>query len=137
MEEIFKDIKGYEGLYQISNLGRIKSLNYNRTGKEKLLKQSINSNNYFKITLSKNNVMKNFCTHVLVAKAFIENPNMLSCVNHIDGNKQNNRVDNLEWVTYKQNTIHAYNHNLMNHFKVKVIQYEKNMNVIKEYKFRN
>ena len=129
MEEIFKDIKGYEGLYQISNLGRIKSLNYNRTGKEKLLKQNINSNNYCKITLSKNNVRKNYCTHVLVAKTFIENPNRLPCINHIDGNKQNNHIDNLEWVTYKQNTEHAYKHNLMKHFKVKVIQYDKNMNV--------
>ena len=131
MEEIFKDIKGYDGLYQVSNLGKIKSLNYNRTGKEKLLKQNINSNNYFKITLSKNNVRKNYCTHVLVAKTFIENPNRLPCINHIDGNKQNNHIDNLEWVTYKQNTEHAYKRNLMKHFKVKVIQYDKNMNVIK------
>ena len=117
MKEIFKDINGYDGLYQVSNLGKIKSLNYNRTGKEKLLKQNINSNNYFKITLSKNNVRKNYCTHVLVAKTFIENPNRLPCINHIDGNKQN--------------TDHAYKHNLMKHFKVKVIQYDKNMNVIK------
>lgn len=131
MEEIWKDIPKYENLYKISNFGKIKSLNYNHTNKEKILKQNVNSSNYYKITLSKNGERKNYYVHELVAKNFIENKENKKCVNHIDGNKLNNKASNLEWVTYKENTIHAYKNNLMKPPKRKIVQYDKNKNFIK------
>ena len=96
MEEIWKDIKGYEGRYQVSNLGNVKSLRTN-----KLLYYS-NSDNYYRVSLYKNKRTM-FSIHRLVAEAFIPNPNNLPCVNHKDCNTYNNKVDNLNWCTYKQN----------------------------------
>lgn len=101
MEEIYKDIKGYEGLYQVSNYGRVKSLNYRRTGKERLLKQILHTNGYFYVRLYKSN--KWFSIHRLVAETFIPNPENLPCVNHKDEVKTNNHVDNLEWCTNEYN----------------------------------
>ena len=98
MEEIWKDIEGYEGLYQISNLGNVKSLNYMKTKAEQLLKLD-DDRGYKKITLKG----KKFKVHRLVAKAFIPNPNDYPCVNHKDENHGNNCVDNLEWCTYEYN----------------------------------
>lgn len=121
MGEIYRDIQGYEGHYQISNLGNIKSLkrlikrcNSNKSYfiKERILKQSI-SNGYYAITLNKNNKQKRFCIHRLVALAFLENPKNKEEVNHKDGNKLNNCVDNLEWCTKSENTLHAYKIGLM------------------------
>ena len=103
MKEEWKDIKGYEGLYQISNLGRIKSLNYNRTKKEKILSNSTNRKGYLFVILYKNGKKKSFKVHRLVAIHFIENPNNYFQVNHKDENKSNNRVDNLEWCTQEYN----------------------------------
>ena len=102
MKEEWRDIKDYEGLYQISNLGRVKSLNYNRTKKEKILKPR-NSQGYLHVTLVKNSKCKGFTVHRLVAMHFIENPNNYPEVNHKDENKQNNKVENLEWCTDKYN----------------------------------
>ena len=102
MLEIFKDIKGYEGLYQVSNLGNVKSLNYNHTGKERILKPGL-VKEYLKVSLCKNNKIRMFSVHRLVAEIFLPNPDNLPCVNHKDENKQNNCVDNLEWCTYKYN----------------------------------
>lgn len=98
--EIWKDIKGYEGLYQISNLGNVKSLR-----KNVILKCSKCSRegNYYKAGLYKNGKTKTILVHKLVANAFIPNPNNLPCINHKDENKLNNKADNLEWCTYKQN----------------------------------
>ena len=104
MEEIFLDIKGFEGLYQISNKGRVKSLKNNKTKKEKLLKLDINSNGYLQVDLYKNNKKKRFYIHRLVAQAFIENPNNYTYVNHKDECKTNNVVTNLEWCTNKYNS---------------------------------
>lgn len=101
MEEIWKDIKGYEGLYQVSNLGRVKSLG---NGKEKIRKTNISSNGYLSLILVKNKKGKNFSVHRLVAEAFIDNPDNLPCVNHKDENKLNNCVDNLEWCTKQYNS---------------------------------
>ena len=113
MEEIWKDIEGYEGLYQVSNLGRVKSLKriqkfyHNRS--DKILNLTKCGAGYFKIILSKNGVNKNHMIHRLVAQAFILNPENKPTVNHKDGNKHNNCVDNLEWATYSENIQHAYN----------------------------
>lgn len=112
MKEIWKDIEGYEGLYQVSNIGRVKSLNYNHTNQEKILKYGIDTSGYRVITLWKNRKGKTKTVHRLVANTFIPNPNNYPIINHKDENKQNNSVDNLEWCTYKYNlgyNKHGYN----------------------------
>ena len=103
-KEVWNDIQGYEGLYQVSNLGRVKSLNYNRTGKECILKYGINTDGYLYVILSKNCICKNRTIHRLVATAFIDNPDNLPYINHKDENKLNNRVENLEWCTAEYNS---------------------------------
>ena len=111
MEEIWKDIEGYEGLYQVSNFGNVKSVkrvvkranSTNLSVKERLLKERPNHKGYKMVSLSKNGKGK-FCTiHRLVAKAFIPNPQNLPQVNHKDEDKMNNHADNLEWCTNKYN----------------------------------
>ena len=105
--EIWKDIEGYEGLYQVSNKGRIKSLNRidSRGHKvnEKILSSKPNNKGYLRVHLYKNGKRKPFSVHRLVAIAFIPNPNNLLEVNHKDENKENNTVDNLEWCDRKYN----------------------------------
>lgn len=107
MIEEWKDIENYEGLYQISNLGRVKSLNYNHTGKERLLKPGNNRCGYLYVNLWKNGKVKKMTVHRLVAQAFLENPTNLPEVNHIDENKENNKVENLEWCDRKYNMNHG------------------------------
>lgn len=142
--EIWKDILNYEGLYQVSNLGRVKSLkklSWNGysyiTKPERILKLS-NSKGYKFVRLYKDKVAKNYTIHRLVAIAFIENKNNYKEVNHIDGNKLNNNATNLEWCTKSHNIKHAYRTGLNkarigknNEQSKKVIQYDKNMNKIK------
>lgn len=108
--EIWKDIPGYEGYYQVSSMGRVKSLPrkvYNRGGfhisKEKILKQQLRKDKYFNVHLLKEGVEKIFFVHRLVALAFLSNPNHLPDINHKDENPSNNCVDNLEWCTEKYN----------------------------------
>lgn len=109
--EEWKDIEGYEGLYQVSNLGRVKSLDriiYRNNGRiqtlrERILKPAKISGGYQFVLLSKDGKTKHCLVHRLVASAFIENPNDYTDVNHIDENKINNRVDNLEWCNRKYN----------------------------------
>ena len=103
----WKPIKDYEDLYMVSNTGLVKSLH---CGKEKLLKQVIRNNNYqyYFVGLLKNGKRKYFAVHRLVAMAFIHNPNNYEQVDHLDGNKLNNNVDNLEWVSPKENTNRAW-----------------------------
>lgn len=116
MKEIWKDIQGYEGLYQVSNLGNVKSLNWNHCNQQKLLSLDFNGTEtkgrYYKVTLFKNHKRKGHLVHRLVAEAFIPNPKNKPQVNHIDGNKINNCVSNLEWVTEKENVNHAIKHEL-------------------------
>ena len=132
--ELWKDIKGYEGLYKVSSLGRVKRLNRivtEHTGnirhlKEKILKGGKYPNGYKFICLRKNNENKNVMIHRLVAQSFISNSNNKLCVNHIDGNKSNNSVENLEWCTHSENLKHAVNIGLIENQckimrKVKVI----------------
>lgn len=115
MAEIWKDIEGYEGLYQVSNYGKVKILpkfrNNGTNGyvsKEKLMKQCKHNLGYLFVVLSKNGKYKHFYVHRLLTQAFIPNPDNKPHVNHIDGNKQNNSIDNLEWCTAKENVIHAF-----------------------------
>ena len=102
--EIWRDIKDYEGLYQVSNMGRVKSFH---NGKELVMKITFDRCGYAHVVLVKNGVRKTHRVHILVAKAFIENTENKPEVNHKDGNKWNCRVDNLEWVTKSENQQHA------------------------------
>lgn len=104
--EIWVDIDDYEGLYKVSNLGRIKSLDFNHTGKVGILTQK--DNNYLEVKLSKNKIPKYKSVHRLVAIAFIPNPLNKPQVNHISGDKTDNRISNLEWNTRSENMQHAY-----------------------------
>lgn len=109
MQEVWKDVPDYEGLYQVSNLGRVKSLSrYLNTGfgskrktKEKILKPS--GKVYFHVELCKGRVNKIFSVHRLVAQAFIPNPDNLPEIDHIDTDRKNNIVTNLRWVTHSEN----------------------------------
>lgn len=103
-KQIWKDIEGYEGKYQVSNTGKVRSLNYRgNTGKTKVLKQDTKDNGYKIIDLYKNGKRKDYLVHRLVALAFIPNPLNLPQVNHIDEDKTNNAVWNLEWCTPEYN----------------------------------
>lgn len=129
MKEIWKDIENYEGYYQISNLGRVRSLDRivkrsngrveNRKGK--LMSTRVSNSNKAKnknasdrenITLNKDGQIKHHLIHRLVAQAFIPNPENKKTVNHIDGNSLNNIVTNLEWATHSENVQHAYDNGL-------------------------
>ena len=117
MQEVWKDIAGYEGYYQVSNLGRVKSLQtkaYSHAQKraipvmrEKILKQFPNTDKYLMVDLRKNRTRNTQKVHRLVAKAFISNENNYPQVNHKDENKQNNCVENLEWCTCQYNTTYG------------------------------
>lgn len=109
MEEIWKDVEGYKGLYQISNLGRVKSLKDNIGNHRILIKKlSLNKNGYFFVRLWKNGIAKNCYIHRLTMVGFNSNVENKRTINHKDGNKQNNNIDNLEWNTYSENENHAY-----------------------------
>lgn len=112
--EIWKDIKGYEGMYQISNYGNVRALDYKvkmlhgeRTKKGHLLKSTSNGNGYLIVGLSCKGKRKNYYIHRLVAETFLDNPNMCNQVNHKDYNTFNNCLDNLEWVSAKENIIYS------------------------------
>jgi len=117
MQEIWKDIENYEGLYKISNFGNIKAMpkkaGFNNR-KEKLLKYKINQFGYLTIGLCKNSKRKWFMIHRLIANAFISSIKNKPQVNHKDGNKQNNHIDNLEWCTSSENLKHAFKIGLRN-----------------------
>lgn len=111
MEEIWRDVIGYEDLYKVSNLGNIKTLYPRKYGN--ILQKYINKEGYVFVRLNKNCKRTGLLLHRIVAKAFIPNPENKPQVNHIDGNKLNNNVDNLEWVTASENQKHSWNNNLM------------------------
>lgn len=127
------------GLYEVSNLGRIKSVerivkrnNNIYNWKEKILTPQIEKNGYIRFVLSKNGKMYRILAHRAVAETFIENYSNKPQVNHKDGNKLNNRVENLEWVSAQENTLHSLKNNLRKPQKVKKIaQFDKNMQFIK------
>ena len=104
-KEEWRDIKGYEGLYKISNAGNIYSYNVNRE-----LKLQTDKDGYAEAKLWKGGKVKYFRVHRLVAEAFISNELNKPCVNHINSIRNDNRVQNLEWVTFQENNIHALNY---------------------------
>ena len=108
--EVWKDCVGYEGKYQVSNLGNVRSISNNKgTYQERLLSQrQTSTSNYLYVSFTIKGMTKQHSVHRLVAKAFIANPSNKATVNHIDGNKLNNNVCNLEWNTYSENIKHAY-----------------------------
>lgn len=147
--EIWKPVVGYEGLYEVSNIGRVKSLERyvnDRGGfkllKERILKEVQSRSGHLKVKLSKNSMSKLYFTHRLVAQAFIPNPDNLPVINHKDEDPINNRVENLEWCTVAYNNRYgtvrqrqAEKAHLRKHptqYK-KVYQYTKSGELIKEW----
>ena len=130
IKEYWKDKKDYEGQYQLSNLGRVKSIKF---GKEIILKQNIRRGYYY-VVLSKNGIVKNYFVHRLVAEAFLDNPDNLPCVNHKDENKLNNNVDNLEWCDRLYNVRYGTGIERRSKKRSKpVLQYDLEGNFIKEW----
>ena len=136
MQEIWKDIPGYEGKYQISNLGNVMSLHFKRSlTNKKLLKPMPDGRyGYLKVMLRDNGNYKMKTIHRLVAEAFIPNPEGKPNVNHIDSNPKNNRADNLEWCTPEHNCNYGTRIERMakNHHK-KVASFDKDGNLINVY----
>lgn len=148
MEEIWKDIPNYEGIYQANNLGEIR--NYPKESKYKkgvIIKSKILSpanKKYKHITLYKNNIKKTFDIHRLIAITFLDNPENKLCVNHINGIPHDNRLENLEWCTHSENILHSFKYlNRKSHAKnkfgkdnklsKKVIQYSLNGVYVSEF----
>lgn len=136
LNEEWRDIKNYEGSYQVSNYGRVKSFKYKN---ERILKYATTSKNaYFFVILSNKNIKKPKTIHRLVAEAFLPNFNNLPMVNHIDCNKRNNKVNNLEWCTRNENILHAIKNKRMcsgkDNFKSRpVFVYDLNNNYIDRF----
>lgn len=129
MNEIWKDVSGYEGVYQISNRGRLRRMF--KKG-ERLLSGKKDKDGYIEVILSKKQNKKFFRLHRLVADAFIENPENKPAVNHKDKNVQNNDVTNLEWVTHSENIVHSFLTG-RNVYKKPVTQYSKDGKVVNRW----
>lgn len=118
MRIIVKDVIGYEGLYIIDSIGNVVSMPRQQgsrfVNQYKILGVKINRNGYAEVALSKDGVTKTKLLHRLLAQHFIENPDNLPCVNHKNGVKADNRLENLEWCTRQYNTKHAYDNNIGN-----------------------
>lgn len=115
MKEVWKEVKDYDGRYVVSNLGRVKSVkrfvkghNSYRPVRDRILKTRFSKGGYERVKLTKNCKGKEFYVHRLVATAFIPNPENKPQVNHIDSNRKNNIVENLEWMTAKENIQHGW-----------------------------
>lgn len=104
-ESVWKDIKGYEGCYQVNDVGEVRSL---KSGEPKVLKTTLAGRGYKSVCLCMNGHSTRTYIHRLVAETFLDNPENKPTVNHKDGNKLNNHVDNLEFMSYSENNQHAY-----------------------------
>ena len=113
MKEIWKLILSLDGIYEASNLGRIKSNNFYNKKVPKILSLVNNGNGYLYFTISINNKRRNVYVHRAVCEAFNPTIDGMNIVNHKNGLKNDNRVENLEWNTYSENTLHAFKHGLM------------------------
>lgn len=143
-KEIWKDLPNYEGIYQISNMGRIKSLSRKRLVNkkrnsfclmpEKIMVIKTDKNGYCHVTLCKNNIRKTYWLHRLVLKNFVENPNNLPQINHINGNKSDNKLKNLEWCTPKHNYHEAVKLGLRNVKQRRLYKNSKKLAQIKDDK---
>ena len=138
--EIWKDIKGYEGLYQVSNLGNVKSLNYRKQKCAKNLTPKTNNKGYLWVELSRDGGRQCFLIHRLVGEAFIKNPYNFKVINHKDENPKNNRVENLEWCTQSGNMQYYYDRHIhvpRGAYKHadgrKILQFGKNGELIAEW----
>lgn len=141
--EIWQNIKGFEGLYKISTKGNILSLGNGKStnwNKERIIKLKTQNGKYVKVTLHKDSKRYYYTLHRLVAETFILNPTNKTQVNHIDGNKQNNNVSNLEWLTPSENQKHAYKIGLQKPIKdinnkqsIKIKQLDLQGNLVKEW----
>jgi hypothetical protein len=107
VEEIWRDIKGYEGLYQVSNLGNVRSLRYGNRNEVRELFLKPHNQGYLQVELHKDGKRKMFTVHRLVARAFVPGYFDGAHVNHKDENKHNNQADNLEWVTIRENSMYG------------------------------
>jgi hypothetical protein len=129
LDDNWKDIEGYEGLYAINDQGIVKNCIT-----DKFLKQTEKDHGYRTVSLIKEKKCRQFLVHRLVAIAFLENPNNFPCVNHKDEDKTNNHVDNLEWCTYQYNNTYNFLVERNTEKKKKpVVQLDANLNVIKEW----
>jgi hypothetical protein len=113
MLEVWKDVIGYEGIYQVSNFGNVKSLGNEFSRKERLLKLSFQSKGYLTVVLQKYAKRKMVLVHRLVAEHFISNIDNKPQINHINGIKTDNRLENIEWVSHRENLDHAIENNLV------------------------
>lgn len=133
MNEIWRNIEGYPN-YMVSNLGRVKSLNYNRTGEEKIMKGSKNNRGYLYVQLYKEGKQKNYLIHRLVASAFIPNPDNLSEINHINEDKTNNQFTNLEWCNRIYNLNYGtHNERMAKSKSIPILQFSKTDEFIKKW----
>ena len=132
INEIWKDIKGFEGHYQVSNLGRVKSL---KRGKERILKPGRDTYGYLRVILWKNNKMKMCYIHRLVAQAFLPNPQNLPQINHKNEDKTDNKVENLEWCDSRYNNNYGTRtQRQVEKLSKPVIQFTKDGKLVKEWK---
>lgn len=139
--EWWKYIKGYEGLYMVSNLGRVRSVdhyvNYKNIKKRLILGKILNLNKdnrgYYVVTLSKDSVRKNYSVHRLVAEAFIPNPDNLPTVDHINRDRTDNCIENLRWADYKLQQENCDRETQAKKLSKPVLQYTLDMVFIKEY----
>lgn len=134
MEEEWRDVVGYEGLYQVSNLGRIKSFQYGNSHNIKIMNKHFVRGGYVSAQLWKSGTSKCIGIHRLVAQAFLENPNNFEQVNHKDENPSNNCVDNLEWCSVSYNINYGNrNKKVAQHFSKEVIQFSLNGKEVNRY----
>jgi len=148
MEEIWRDVVDWEGYYQVSNLGRVKSLSRKVNGRnnkpnviiERIRKQRINAEGYYSLPLNRFGLVKTVRVHRLIAEAFLPNPENKTDVNHINSNRADNSLSNLEWATRSENVTHGYvsgnrtkARGKLNKLSISVNQYDLDMNFIKKH----